>query len=227
LRTLVGNELLVALRNRSDDLKKTIEGWRRQAELAARRKPVWALVERLAHHAGDVAAAAEPLSQAEAIRTGRMLLEPNDPVTPVRTALAKALRQAVNDANGRWESAFAAGMSAIDGNSVWQRLQQNDRKRILSEVALVAPGSEDVRTDESLLAALDHRSLEARRAEADAVPARVARALELAARAVEPKVRTVALERATLRTEPEVGEWLERQKQVLTEAVKHGPVYVS
>ena len=52
-------------------------------------------------------------------------------------------------------------------------------------------------------------------------------AIERAARLLEPKVQTVALERSTLRDAPEVEAWVERQKKRLIEAVSHGPVLVS
>ncbi|MDP3940576.1 MAG: BREX system P-loop protein BrxC [Deltaproteobacteria bacterium] len=227
LRALVGNEQLVAIRNRAEDLKKEIESWKKTADLAAQRRPTWALVEHLTRHAASIPAAREAISQAEAIWAGRMLLEPNDPATPVRAALAGMLRQAVTEANSERQRAYTAGTARLESSSVWKRLPGPDQTKILSDVALVKPGTEDVRTDEALLAALDRHTLEARRSEADAVAGRVERALELAARALEPKVQMVSLERATLRTEAEVGEWLDRQKVRLTEALKHGPVFVS
>jgi len=227
LRALVGNEQLLALRNRAEELKKAIESWRKAADLATQRRPIWGLVERLSRHAGDLPAAAEAVSQADAIRAGRLLLEPNDPVTPVRATLANVLRRAVKDANDARDRAVVQGLSDLRSTSVWQRLQESDRSRILSDVALTKPAAEDVSSDEALLAALDLQTLGARRAEADAVMGRMARALELAARALEPKVQTVAIERATLRDETDVGQWVERQRRTLNEAVKRGPVFVS
>ena len=64
-------------------------------------------------------------------------------------------------------------------------------------------------------------------AEIDAIPGRVALAIERAARLLEPKVQTVTLERSTLRDTAEVEAWVERQKKRLIEAVGNGPVLVS
>ena len=90
------------------------------------------------------------------------------------------------------------------------------------------PGpTEDVGNDEKLLAALDRENLSARVSDADAVSGRVQTALEMAARLLEPKVRTVKLERATLRSEAEVRAWLDRHEKLLLAEVRQGPILVN
>jgi hypothetical protein len=59
------------------------------------------------------------------------------------------------------------------------------------------------------------------------VTGRVQRALELAAKLLEPKVQLVTVERATLRTENDAHEWAERQEKKIVEALKQGPVLVN
>ena len=65
------------------------------------------------------------------------------------------------------------------------------------------------------------------RAETDAIPVRGAQAIERAARLLEPQVRPVALECATLRYAAEVEAWAERRKKALIKAVADGPVLVN
>jgi hypothetical protein len=89
------------------------------------------------------------------------------------------------------------------------------------------PTVADVSSDVSLLAALDARSLSARQTEADAVTGRVQHALEQAARLLEPKVRPISIERATLTTEEDVQCWIDRQQTTLLAAIKDGPVLVN
>ena len=86
---------------------------------------------------------------------------------------------------------------------------------------------EKVGTDGELLAALDQQNLAARVAESDAVSVRIERATEMAARLREPKVQVVSLERATLRSEQDVQDWLDRQQKRLLTGVKNGPVLIS
>jgi len=85
----------------------------------------------------------------------------------------------------------------------------------------------ELSTDVALLSALDARSISARNAETDAVPGRVQKALEKAARLLEPKGRFISIERSTLATADDVDAWVERQKKTLVEAINDGPVLVS
>jgi hypothetical protein len=107
------------------------------------------------------------------------------------------------------------------------KVAEKDRNRILGEVGLTPPTRTDTSSDEAILSALDRRPLGARQAEADAVSGRVQKALQLAAKLLEPKVQIVTLEHATLRTEGDVREWVDRQEKKILEALKQGPVLVN
>jgi hypothetical protein len=227
LRKLAGNEQLAAIRNKAAALETRIAEWKKAKELAEQRKPVWAIAERLARHAAGLAPAANAIAQLDAIRDGRLLLAGTDPVAPVRAALADALRQAVNDAHAAHEQAYSSALAELRSNETWSRLSSSDQADILARVGLSAPVRSDVSGDEALLGSLDARPLSARLADADAVRGRFARALELAAKLLEPQARPIRLERATLRSEEDVRRWLDRQERVLLEAVKQGPVLVA
>lgn len=161
------------------------------------------------------------------MRGQRLLLEPTDPVSPLRSAMADTLRKALLDAHTAHEKAHVTGVAALDGNPLWQRLNAADCANICLNVGLTPPTVANVSSDALLLATLDVRPLSARQAEADAVPGRVQRALEQAARLLEPKVRPISIERATLATEADVQQWVQRQQQILLAAIKDGPVLVN
>jgi hypothetical protein len=162
-----------------------------------------------------------------AIREQRLLLEPVDPVAPLRQQLAKLLREAVSGANAAYQHAYASAVVCLGANDIWNGLPLADRTAIHRDVGLSEPTEADISTDEHLLAALDRRNLAALRAECDAIPARVTQAIERAARVLEPKVQAVALERATLRSEPELDAWLTRQRETIAARLKNGPVLLS
>jgi len=204
-----------------------IESAQRAAQLAAERLPSWRITERLAQHATTVIGAAETLRQIDALRAGRILLASTDPVAPLRIELTTHLRASLSELNKRRGDIHANGLEALESNAVWKAAKEADRIGILAQVHLVRPKVEDLGTDEKLLAALDQQSLPARAAEADAVAGRVQSALEIAARLLEPKIRTVTIERATLRSDAEVRGWLERQEKRLLVEVKQGPVLVN
>ena len=227
LKRLVGNEQLVAVRDGASDFEKKIATWKKAKELAEQRKPAWELVERMSKHAARLSAAADHITQVEAIRKERMLLAPTDPVAPVRGGLSRVLREAVNVSQTALEAAYARGVAMLSANETWSRLPKPEQSRILSEVNLLPPSRSDVSTDEGLLASLDNRPLAARDAEIDAVVGRAQKALELAAKFLEPKLRPVTVERATLRNPDDVRQWLGRQEKTLLEAVKQGPVLIN
>lgn len=227
LKRLVGGEQLAAIRSKADDLEKRIGEWTKLKELAEKRKPVWDIAERMAKHAGGLSAATDQIAQMDAVRRERMLLAPVDPVSAIRGALADLLRKAINDAQAEHEAAYKTAMDALAKNSTWQQVPANKQAEFVAEAGLVLPKKSDISGDETLLASLDNRSLAARQAEALAVTGRVQRALELAAKYLEPKVKVVNIERATLRTKDDVDKWLERTGRTLSEAVKQGPVLVN
>lgn len=227
IQHLVGNDQLLAIRKKADEFTAAIKTWRDTKQLIKQRGEIWKTVERLARHAEGLSEAAESLTQVEAIRAGRLLLDGSDPATPVRSKLADLLRKALNAAQEEHESAYQSGLATLSGSEVWNKLDANQKDRLLSQVGLGAPVKPDVSSDAALLTALDARNLSARRAERDAVAGRVAEVLKLAAQLLEPKVQFVSLERTTLRNPDEVRQWLERQEKKLLAALEAGPVQVA
>ena len=227
VRRLAGNERLAAIHARAGEWEGRIAEWRAAAETIAKRLPAWSLVERLAAHTEGLPEAAPQLHELAAIRDGRQLLAAADPAAAIRKALAGLLRAAIRSGVAALEAAHVEAARTLDANEAWSKTAPDDRAAILAEAGLAAPEKPDVATDEALADGLDRRPLAAIRAETDAVPARAARAVEQAARLLEPEIRPVALERATLRDAAEVEAWTERQKKALLEAVADGPVLVN
>ena len=163
----------------------------------------------------------------DAIRNQRLLLASTDPISPVRAALAEALRRALKEVHVEHEKAYSDGISCLAASPLWERIAAADRNRILADVGLAAPIPVDVSSDTLLLEALTKKSLSERRSDAMAVSGRVQMALEHAARLLIPKVRPLSIERATLNSPDDVHLWLDRQKKTLLDAVKVGPVLVN
>lgn len=227
LQRLAGNDQLVGLRDNAEMLEKSILEWNARKDLIGRRLPGWTIVQRMAKHAPTLPDAAEPIAQLTAITDGRLLLEPMDPVAPIRGALAGVLRNTVSKAEQSVLEAFEQGLKSLATNEVWGKLLAADREAILKSVGLVPPRKPELGTDESLLAHLDARPLAVVQAECDAIAGRVQRAIEQAAKLLEPKVHPISIERATLRSEAEIDAWLDRQRARLLSAVSSGPVLIS
>jgi hypothetical protein len=227
IKNLFGNEQLAAIVSKATQLEQSIKDWTTAKELSEQRRPVWDLVERLSRHASSLSSAAEQVKQVNAIRDNRMLLDSTDHVSPLRSALAGLLRAAINEAHANHENAYQTGIDTLESNEMWDHIPEPTRNGILAQVGLVAPPKFDMSTDDALLVGLDAHPLAAQQADADAIAGRIQRALELAAKHLEPKVHTVRIERTTLRNDEEVRQWVKRQEQVLLEEVKKGPVLVN
>ena len=226
IRSLAGNERLAAIRGKADAWETCIPDWKAAAELAGRRLPAWRLARRLAAHAAELPEAKPALQDIAAIENERRLLDGADPAAAVGKALADTLRGKAQADFAAHERAHAEAARALDANETWRRTPPDVRTGILRDNRLAPPAAPEVGTDEALAAHLDRLPPPAVRAEIDAIPERAKRALEQAAKAIEPKVRPVALERATLRDAAEVEAWSARQKQALLEAVADGPVLI-
>lgn len=227
MQKLVGNEQLVAIKDNAADFEVKIRDWQAASALISQRKPAWDVVVSLSSHAQALPGAEPHLEQIDAIRDQRLLLEASDPVAPIRIAIAGLLREAVNANTDSYAKALEAGLNTLNANDLWQRLTPADQQAINDAVGLVPFAKPDITTDESLAAHLNRKSMKASRTEIDAIPGRVQQAIERAAKILEPKVQTISLERATLRSAAEVNDWLERQKTRLVEAVKQGPVLIN
>ncbi|TXN82680.1 BREX system P-loop protein BrxC [Methylobacterium sp. WL8] len=227
IQRLVGNEQLVAVKDKATDWEHRIKAWGATRDLVAKRLPAWNILERLATHAIEIPEAKSQLDQIGAIRSHRLLLEASDPANGARQAIAGLLRDAVQKSQTAHEAAFAAANTALAANSVWAKLQPDDQNSIKAVVGLSAPTTPDVSTDEALADALDRKPLSNIQAEIDAIAGRINHAIERAARLLEPKVQTVTLERSTLRDASEIEAWVHRQKVALLAKIADGPVLVN
>ena len=227
IQRLVGNEQLVAIKDKAGEWEKKIKDWQAAKDLVDDRLPKWALVERLARHAALIEDAKPHLAEIEAVKSQRLLLESSDPASGIRRSLAGILRKSLQESFAAHESAYEDAIKTLDANEVWKEVPATDQSAIKETVGLRAPTKPEVSNDEALAGHLDRTSLSSAQAEIDAIPGRVAQAIERAAKLLEPNVQTIVLERSTLRDAAEVEAWAERQRTTLLDAVANGPVLVS
>ena len=226
IQNLVGNDQLAALREQIDGITSSIASWKNAKALIAQRLPAWQVLERLASHASGIEDAADARKQVDIIRANRQLLDATNPVPALRATLTDLLRQSLNDAHAAHEEAYSIGLAQLLSNDTWQKLTGPQQQKILADADLTTAVKPDTSTDVTILAALDSRNLTTRKAEADAVPGRIANALKAAAILLEPKVRPVIVEKSLLTTAEDVRQWMARQEKTLLAAIEKGPVQV-
>lgn len=113
LQKLVGNEQLLEIHGRAADFETNIKSWQNLSAIAEKRLPQWALLERLSKHSALIPAATGRLTEVKSIRTGRMLLDPTDPVAPILKEIAALLRAEVQRLVADQKSAVTAASTEL------------------------------------------------------------------------------------------------------------------
>ena len=227
LQSLAGNEQLVGILNRHDELLQNIEDWTNMRDLAEKRLPAYQRLQALARHADGLDAAKEVQPQVEAIGANRSLLAATDPVLDLIKALADGLRAALTEAEKHCAEVFDKESTRLESTESWQTIVQSDRDRILRALSIAMATKGATGTAEEVLESLKRISLEGWRTRTAALPQLFAEARIQADKLVEPKTRHVKLGSATLRTPEEVKAWVAKTEQELLEHLAQGPIVVS
>lgn len=224
IRLASGNDQLIVIHSRRDEIVKCIDKF---AELASRIEPRWKqwleLVELLGH-AGSLKEAEEAKQQCAAIEQQRLLIAEPDPVLPLVRSVEDALRRELKSCYKQYVSEIERQMAELGEEEDWQKLTQDERARILGDCELVIESEPTLGSRQDLIAALKKSPVNVWNDRIDAISRRSARARELAAKELEPKTQTVDIPRRTLKTKHDVEGWLSEMKGKLEAAVKDGPV---
>ena len=227
LQKLVGNEQLLEIHGRAADFETNIKSWQNLSAIAEKRLPQWALLERLSKHSALIPAATGRLTEVESIRTGRMLLDPTDPVAPILKEIAALLRAEVQRLVADQKSAVTAASTELAANPLWGKIDAGTQQSLLAKYGLVDPVAPAIGSDADLADFLNRISLDQLHELVEAVTGKVDAVLRDAAKLLEPKVQYVTVARDLLRTAPDVNAWIDRQRESLLAAVSKGPVQVN
>ena len=231
LSRLTGNEQLAAILEAKAEIEAAVTEWTRLAERVEERRKTWDMAVALCRHAeGELDIADEAGVQLDAVKEQRALLADTDHVSPCLVKLAGALRRELADRHQRLEQVVAEAIDALSGDATWSKLDGAVQGAILGRMGLEQPAPLAVETNDAVKRTLDARSLAAWRSEIDAVPERLARALEEAVRRLEkeegPPITYLKIQPVTLSDEAAVQRWVAEHERKLTEAVRKGPVIV-
>ncbi len=224
LQMLSGNAQLTRIHEQKDALAESITTWKKSRESITKRWPDW---ERLMEYQSFAASLPEGDACAKsiaAISSARSLLSEPDPVPPLAQALTNALRSQLSSLQSAVSSAFQEGEGRLSSSALWGKLSDDQRVAISSDYQLSAPSVEVLGSDQEILSALRSRNLVDRKNLLDAVPQRFTRALEEAARLLEPKAVRVTLPSASLKSADELDQWLAEVRVLIEEQLKEGPV---
>jgi hypothetical protein len=208
LQSLGGNEQLVAVYERREELLNNFKAWTQAGNKIVQRMPRWQTLQRLLHHADGLPVVAQVKPQLEAIRVDRSLLTDPDPLSPLNQTLTAALRSALQTARQRLVEIRDREMTALEASQEWRSLPPGDRQRISATNMLGLVPELKIGTDDELLATLDAMPLSEWEDRAAALPGRVANARDEAIKLLAPKAVRVSPRKATLTSTDEVDKYL-------------------
>lgn len=208
LQSLSGNEQLVAVYERRDELLNSFRAWGQAREKIAQRLPRWLMLQRLLAHAVNLPVFNEVNPQVAAIKDSRALLGDPDPISPLINKVTAALRVALQTARERLVEAQNRELNLLAASQEWQNLKETERQQILNKNALGAISQLNFATDEELLTSLDFTSLASWEDKIAAPAGRVRKVREEAAKRLLPQAIRIAPRQATLKSVDEVDTYL-------------------
>jgi hypothetical protein len=221
----VGPELLKALLDLSALLTPRLEHWKTLKKTADERLPAWNEALSLARYAADLPACADAIAQLNAIEAQRSLLDPACPVNVLRTNLANALRNAVQDRHARAHRAAQLGQTRIQAAPAWSAVSPTDQAAYLAEVPV--PPVPEVATVAELVRSLRDRNLQGWQDLIDATAGRADAVIAKVATAAEPQARGVKIDRyVVVHTVEDVETWIATQRDRLIVALARGPARI-
>lgn len=228
LKRTAGNELLLALYNKKDELFQYIDTWSNLAERITKRLPNWLVLRQLLDHASGLKNTEVVSAQVNTIVQQRQLLEEPDPVQPLLNSLTQLLREALNALQSSWEQYWNTGEEKLEADLNWRMLEPEQRyelraKQQLTE-AYIPPIS--VENTETILDTLCSNSIDAIQDRIAAMSSRFDNVIFGAAKMMEPEVQSVSLPVRTLKTEKDVEDWISEVKKILIDKIGKGPVIV-
>ena len=227
LQALAGNEQLVGILNRYDELQKNIEDWAKAADLAEKRFPAYERLRSLASHAKELDGVSVTQPQIEAISANRSLLADSDPVPDLTMMLVDALRTSLVEAETGFSTTYDEELEQLESAESWQKIEQAERDRILEDLRIEKVSKGATGTEQEVLESLGRISLDAWRTRTAALLQLFADARIRADKLIEPKTCHVKLRSTTLRTPEDVKDWLSETERELFKQVEQGPVVVS
>jgi hypothetical protein len=220
LQAVAGKQQVVDVHAQRDQLLAWFTEWSSREQLIQQRLPGWQRLEALRGHADGLPAVAAVAPQIDGIRTGRALLDSPDPVPPLLSTVATALRTGVSDARDRLQSVRDSEVAALEASAEWTRLPEADRQRLVQKYGLDSVPALDLGTDERLLASLEQTSLREWEDRIAALPGRAGQARAEAAKLLEPKSVSFKPPAATLKSEDEVRAYAQKLEAELLAYVK-------
>jgi hypothetical protein len=226
LRAMAGNERLSALLAQAESLKDEAAKWKKSADLAEKRLPLWNQLQRLLSAGHGVPDFADVQTSSQSIVNDRLLLDTADHLTPLVKQAAQVLRSAVTSAHQEQTSRYDSCLAALKASDTWRKLDQDQRSAILADEGIAGVPALDVGTDDLLVQTLQRTPVAWWHDKTAALPSRFQNAAAKAAKLLTPKAQKAFLPSRTLHSAAELDAWIAEIRTEIETKLKEGPVIV-
>jgi hypothetical protein len=226
IKSLTGNEQIMAIYNQRDDLLKQVKEWDERAAAIQKRRIDWTILEELLNLATGLGPAEKLKEHAQAIKASRLLLAEPNPMLELIEQATQLLRKALNHSHEEYQKVYDAHMSQLQQDTNWQKLDKEQRQPILANANIAAVPAIATGSVDEIIESLEKMSLDIWRYRREALPSLFEQARLEAAKLLEPKVVHVNLPHRTIKTADEANAWLKEVKVLFDEKLKDGPVMV-
>lgn len=228
IRLSVGNEQLLQIYNRNEELRQAVDEWGLLAKRIGERWPAWQQLKELAQHANGILYAETYRLQVKNIEEQRMLLDNPDPIAPLVSELSQQLREELNRLDAEYKRLHSEGMERLQADANWQQLEPEQRNGLLSaqKLSAVHQPKVEVQTTPQVLGTLRRLPLGQFADQIAALPGRFNAVLEQAAELCEPELKFVDLPKRSLKTDDDLRDYLAEVEEKIKKAMKDGPVMV-
>jgi len=228
IRLTVGNEQLLALYNRRDDLTQSIDTWTEVSEQIAKRWPTWIILKHLMQHAEGIPEAEVIKAQLQTIEQQRQLLVEPDLIGPLVATLTQRLRDELNQLKTEWDKVWTTGQSRLGQDENWNSLEPEQKHELRKPHGLIESAMPKIQVEntEAVLNTLDAIPLTTFKDRIAAMPGRFDQILFDGAKLMEPQAQEMKVPRRVLKTEAEIEVWINEVKSQLKTALKKGPIVI-
>lgn len=231
IRRMTGNEQLLAIFNKQEEINQAIDRWTELATGIDKRWPSWFALKRLINHASSIKDVEIIGAQIKHIEQQRLLLAEPDQIAPLSTSLTQLLRDSLNKLDNEYRANHEQGMERLRKDSNWHQLEQEQRNSLLSEQKLTeaARPKINVQTTEDVLRTLDFISLPAFSDRVAAMSSRFDNIIDKVAELLEPETQYYSVPRRMVKTAEEIDTWLSEVQDQLNQLkndLDKGPILI-
>lgn len=227
LKQLGGNELLVALYDRRQELTEDIQKWQQTSKEIEKRLSRWKVMQQLLKEAQGLSVSSTIKPQVDAILAQRSLLDVPDSIPILCENLTQELREALKFMQARFKEKYDAEMADLNKGDVWQHLNPDQQEELLKREGLGSIPAVQLGTEMEILKSLQQRPLDKWRDQVDAIPQRFSRVVIATARLLLPAAVALKIPSITLNNETEVDLFLQQMKDTIMSHIDEGhPVVI-